>query len=264
MRLVLLILVSLAANGATAQGSPEALLRKGVVQEEVDRNLNAAVQTYQSVAARSKEDRQVAATAVFRMAECYRKLGKTDEATAAYNRVAIEFSDQKRLADESRKQLAKLAPQPGGGAPANRAEARKRFRALLEEEIAAARAAWNFLQQQYQLGAVSELDTYDPQAMVSRVQGQLAAFDAGLFPKQPASPHTAQAEKARQDYRRSLLTAIDFARKNLEAQKTEYELGVIERGERVKAEIKLLDVELQLAAFDAGLSYTPVAGALAP
>jgi hypothetical protein len=100
--------------------------------------------------------------------------------------------------------------------------------------------------------------------MLSRVQGQLAAFDAGLLPKQPSSPHAAQAQKARQDYRRSLLSAIDFARKNSDAERKKYELGVSVMGERIKAEMKRLDVELQLAAFDAGLSYTPVAGALAP
>ena len=190
MKLAFLVLLLLPAGAVLAQESVEAALRKGVVQEEVDRNLNAAIQTYQSVAARAKEDRQAAATALFRMAECYRKLGKTGEAVAGYDRVAIEFADQK-----------KLAPQPlDRAAPPSQAEARKQFRILLEQEISFARASRDFLGKQYELGAVSELDTYDVQAMLSRVQGQLAAFDAGLLPKQPSSPHTAQAQKARQDY----------------------------------------------------------------
>lgn len=263
MKIAALILMSLFACAATAQESAEATLRKGVVLEEVDRNLNAAIQTYQSVAARSKEDRQAAATALFRMAECYRKLGKNTEAASSYRLVANEFADQKKLAEDSRKQLALVAPLPAGSVPTSQAEAKKVFRGLLEEEIGSAAAMWYYTREQRELGAISELDTYDAQATLARLQGQLAAFDAGLFPKQPSSPRTAQARKARQDYRASLLTAVDFARKNFEAEKKKYELGAVEHVDLIRAQMKSADVQLQLAAFDAGLSYTPMAGALA-
>ena len=265
MKSAILILSLLLANAALAGDTPAAALGKGVVQEEVDRDLNAAIKTYQSVAVRAKEDRQAAATAQFRIAECYRKLGKTGEAFAAYSHVVNDFADQKKLAEDSRIRLADMAGQPADHpAPPNQAEALNRFRGQLERGIWIARAYVDFVKQQVSLGAIRERDTYDQQAAVPRLEAQLSAFDAGLFPKQPASPRTAQAQKARQDYRKSLLTAVEFAGKNYTAALVNFKLGISQQSDVLRASFKQMDVEAQLAAFDAGLSYTPVAGALAP
>jgi len=46
------------------------------------------------------------ATALFRLAECYRKTGKREEAGVAYRRVIREFSDRATLVESSRLQLA--------------------------------------------------------------------------------------------------------------------------------------------------------------
>lgn len=73
------------------------LLQKGLFEEEANRNLDAAISAYQAVVAQMEKDHQFAATAVFRLAECYRKLGRTNEATAQYQRVLREFSDQTEL-----------------------------------------------------------------------------------------------------------------------------------------------------------------------
>jgi ankyrin repeat protein len=80
-------------------------LQKGLFEEEANRNLPAALEAYQKAVTLFDKDRQVAATAVFRLAECYRKLGRTNEANVQYQRIVREFSDQASLADLSRKQL---------------------------------------------------------------------------------------------------------------------------------------------------------------
>jgi ankyrin repeat protein len=91
-----------------------AVLGQGLFEEEANRNLNAAISNYQSLAEQFDKDRQVAATAVFRLGECYRKLGQTNEAAVQYQRIVREFSDQTTLVTLSRQNLTGLgvASQP--------------------------------------------------------------------------------------------------------------------------------------------------------
>jgi ankyrin repeat protein len=77
-------------------------LQKGLFEEEANHNLEAAAQAYQSVAAQFDKDRKLAATAIFRLGEVYRKQGKTNEANAQYERILKEFSDQTELVKLSR------------------------------------------------------------------------------------------------------------------------------------------------------------------
>ena len=84
------------------------LLQKGLFEEEANRNLDAAISNYQSLANAFDKDRQVAATAIFRLGECYRKLGRTNEAAAQYQRIVRDFSDQQTLVTLSQQNLAGL------------------------------------------------------------------------------------------------------------------------------------------------------------
>ena len=85
-----------------------AALQKGLFEEEANRNLDAAISNYQALAMQFDRDRQIAATAIFRLGECYRKLGQTNDAVIQYERIIREFSDQKTLATLSRQNLTGL------------------------------------------------------------------------------------------------------------------------------------------------------------
>jgi tetratricopeptide (TPR) repeat protein len=87
-------------------------LQKGLFEEEANRNLDAAISNYQSLAAQFDQDRQIAATAIFRLGECYRKLGQTNDAVVQYQRILREFSDQQTLATLSRQNLTGLETTP--------------------------------------------------------------------------------------------------------------------------------------------------------
>ena len=86
------------------------LLQKGLFEEEANHNLEAAMRHYQAAIDGFDKDRQLAATAVFRLGECLRKLGKTSEADAQYQRVLRDFADQTTLAGLSREYLAGKTP----------------------------------------------------------------------------------------------------------------------------------------------------------
>src|SRR5690349_10430986 len=88
---------SLAAPADAATEDSTAVLQKGLFEEEANHDLNAAIQAYQSVIQKFDRDRKLAATAVFRLGECYRKQGNTNDANAQYERIIREFSDQTPL-----------------------------------------------------------------------------------------------------------------------------------------------------------------------
>jgi hypothetical protein len=64
------------------------------------------VTDYQQVVAAFDEERKTAAAALFRLAECQRKLHRDDQAKAAYERIVREFADQGRVVEQSRIVLA--------------------------------------------------------------------------------------------------------------------------------------------------------------
>jgi ankyrin repeat protein len=111
-----------------ADGVNEAL-QKGLFEEEANHNLEAAIQAYQSVIKQFDDQRKFAATAIFRLGECYRKQGKTNEATAQYQRIVQEFADQPALATLSQQNLsglgarAAIGTKPSEPIPATSAEA---------------------------------------------------------------------------------------------------------------------------------------------
>ena len=88
------------------------LLQRGLFEEEANRNLDAAAQAYQTVSAQFDKDRKLAATAIFRLGEIYRKQGKTNEAVGQYERIVREFADQDTLVTLSRQNLAGLVTKP--------------------------------------------------------------------------------------------------------------------------------------------------------
>ena len=108
------MILALTATARAATNDLTGLLQQGLFEEEANRNLDAAISDYQSLASDFDKDRQLAATAIFRLGECYRKLGRTNEAVVQYQRIIKEFSDQQTLATLSRQNLAGLniTPKP--------------------------------------------------------------------------------------------------------------------------------------------------------
>jgi len=124
--------VGLASAGQGATNDITAALQKGLFEEEANRNLPAAIKAYESVVAQFDQDRRLAATAVFRLGECYRKQSRTNEAVAQYERVVREFGDYPELIGLSTQNLAGLRA-PGTAAEARPEEAAKTFADRLQE-----------------------------------------------------------------------------------------------------------------------------------
>src|ERR1035437_6492968 len=104
-KLCVLIFLLAAALAPAQTNNLTVLLQQGLFEEQGNRNLDAAIEDYAALAKQFDKDRQLAATAVFRLGECYRAQGKTNEAAAQYQRVLRDFSDQQTLATLSRQDL---------------------------------------------------------------------------------------------------------------------------------------------------------------
>jgi len=81
-------------------------LQKGLFEEEANHNLEAAIAQYKLVITAADDQRKITATAIYRLAECYRKLGKQKEADELYSRLQRDFSDQSQLL------AARVSPNP--------------------------------------------------------------------------------------------------------------------------------------------------------
>jgi ankyrin repeat protein len=153
-------------------------LQKGLFEEEANHDLAAAIQAYQSVIAQFDRDRKLGATAVFRLGECYRKLGNTNEALAQYERIVREFADQTPLAELSRQHLPAQTVLPAGQPPATAEQKR-----LLDEEIKVLEKKLALRQASYKAGVLPEDDLLTAQRDLLEIKRRKAALDAG----QPAS-----------------------------------------------------------------------------
>src|SRR5271157_1835541 len=104
-----IILVWLASAGCACASTNDitTLVQKGLFEEEANHHLEAAIEYYQEAIGHFDKDRQLTATAIFRLGECYRLQGKTNEANVQYERIIREFSDQTQLVELSRAYLPK-------------------------------------------------------------------------------------------------------------------------------------------------------------
>jgi len=103
---LVLLLMFLLATTTRAADDLTAVLQQALFNEEADHDLAAAIKAYQFVVTGADAQRKLAATAVFRLGECYRKLGQTNEAVTQYQRIVDQFTDQTNLVTLSRQNLA--------------------------------------------------------------------------------------------------------------------------------------------------------------
>lgn len=115
--------LTLAAAAETPEAPLRDLLRDGLYAEEVANDPATATKDYEQILTRFEEQRPLAANALFRLAELYRKTERKDEAVALYQRVLAQFPDATPQAALARTRLATLgiqapaAPQDGPSTP---------------------------------------------------------------------------------------------------------------------------------------------------
>jgi len=186
MKALALMLLLLSADGLRAQVHLTETFNKAILEEESRHNLPAAVADYQQVVAAFDEERKTAAAALFRLAECQRKLHHDDLAKAAYQRIVREFADQGTVVEQSRTILAAIykltVTQPAPVAFAIDPQARQRYRSALKDSLAVAQINQARIEALVRQGAVGPDVANDAKERTLKLQRDLAAFDMGLIP----------------------------------------------------------------------------------
>lgn len=98
--------------GLRAAESLEQSFQSALLAEEARRDIDAAIRGYEAVIAQVDDQRSLAATAVFRLGECYRKGGRTNDAVAQYQRLLRDFPAEATLTRLSRENLLALGAMP--------------------------------------------------------------------------------------------------------------------------------------------------------
>jgi tetratricopeptide (TPR) repeat protein len=189
-----ILALAMLVGTVAAQDRMADTLRKAVVEQDSQHNLEQAARDYQAVVAEFDEGRKTASTALFRLGEIYRQQGKKEQAIAAYQRVVHEFSDQSKLVGQSRAMLATYdvydlgtmtlvqpTPEDVALAAANR-DARARYRASLEKSLQFAKANEMQVADDIRVGKLRR-DAFNPvHEQILKLERQLAAFDLGVIP----------------------------------------------------------------------------------
>jgi len=106
--LVIALVLTFAAHVlVTAQTDPEELLESGVYKEEVEGELEDAIEIFEQIIAEHAQNRPVAARALLHLGSSYEKLGNL-KAEDAYQRLIEEFGDQQTVVSEARMRLQKI------------------------------------------------------------------------------------------------------------------------------------------------------------
>ena len=95
---------------AKAKASPAVLLERGIYTEETVGDLDAAIKVYQQIVDDAKANRPYAAQAQYRLAMCYLKKGDKAKAAAELRQLLASYPQEKDIAAQAQKELAKLSP----------------------------------------------------------------------------------------------------------------------------------------------------------
>ena len=96
------------AGSVVQTDAPGVRLRAAIEKEEVEGDLQAAIEQYKNIIADSGDNRTVAASALLRLGGCYEKLGR-DEARKTYERLVQDYADQSEQARAAQARLAALS-----------------------------------------------------------------------------------------------------------------------------------------------------------
>ncbi len=218
-------------------------LQKGLLEEEANRNLDAAIQAYQSLVSQYDDQKKIAATAVFRLGECYRKQGKTNEAVAQYQRVLQEFLDQDSLVGPSQRLLAAFGRSSSAAEGAERENAAQTVSdpeqlELLKKEIKLAEQETALADANLKNGRGSFADVARSRKEVLALQRQLPENVSGA----------AQKNLVEQQ--------IKLVEQLLAEQKKKIEVGALAPGDEIPLQRELTGLQRELAA----ISKVPATG----
>lgn len=224
-----------------------ARLQKALFEEEANRNLPAAIAAYQSILAGHDEERRFAATALFRLGECYRKLAQTNEAVSQYQRLLREFPEQRTLTPLAEQNLFALGIAPASP-PGDRGVRRisPQERKLIEEQIALVEKQLAESRKQIQVGVRAPEEDIPYRRTLIGLRRELASLD-----EPPGGP----------EQRKLLAEEIQLQEQVVQLIRKRMEVGKAAASSELDPQRELLALKRELVALEASASVSPPTGA---
>lgn len=210
-----------------------AAFQRGLVAEETKGDLELAARAYGEAVQAHAEQRTVAATALYRLAEVQRRMGRTNAAVAGYARLVKEFPEQSRLIELARPHLGR---RPAPAADSSEVAAVER---LLREQLELAEQLLAEAQRKADVGAVAPLEVLVPKRQVLRLRREL------LRVQDPSG------RKTRVEQRPLLVEEVGITENWLNAARMRRENGAGSAEELLLARQAVLEAKRELAEFDA-------------
>jgi hypothetical protein len=216
-------------------------LDDAIIAEETNADPSAAAEQYRTIIARFDSQRSDAAQAVFRLAECLRKLGRIEEASVHYARILREFLDQGELVKLSQKRLSDLAPSGGNRRTSASSGVRESVDDLLAKEMALVREQVSEVEKRVANGIDSNAALLPLRRELLRLEQERAIR---------AEPATANSAAAPSTVRSNTLTATEEELRgiNAECRKQQLELqklsaikAMVEKGSAEKLTARIID-----------------------
>lgn len=114
MKIAHMLLIAIIGGFLFTASSPvlaenaSALYQEGLMKENGEGNLDAAIELYRKIVSEHADTAEVAARAQFRIGMCYEKLGR-EQATEAYQKVIERFPGEAEIVQQARERLQALA-----------------------------------------------------------------------------------------------------------------------------------------------------------
>lgn len=96
---------ALALPAIADEPTPESLFHEGWSKETELKDLEGAISSYKQAVARAREEERYAARAQYQIGVCLEKMGKAEEARAAFQEVVKLYPEQKEWVDKANKKL---------------------------------------------------------------------------------------------------------------------------------------------------------------
>ncbi len=151
-------------------------LQQALLHEGADFDLEAAIRSYEKIVKRFDRQRDSVAYALFRLGECYRKLGETEKAEAQYRRVITDFPEQRELVSLSRKQLKEMGATLEKETEVSSVAVAEQKK-LVRRQLELAKRAVKRAQRRVEAGRGNRTDLIEPKRRVLSLKQELAALD---------------------------------------------------------------------------------------
>lgn len=111
--IALAIALAVGVSSATRAESASVLLEKAIYTEETVGDVDAAIEIYREIIEADQASRRAVAEAHYRLGVCYLKKGRAQEAIQAFERMTVDYPQQKQLVAKANERLAEARKQLG-------------------------------------------------------------------------------------------------------------------------------------------------------